>query len=336
VREGEHVEAGQLLAEIDSAEMKAVVARLAAERRAYGASATAIARGARPQERVGAEAEVRAAEHAFKLAEDRARRLSSLHASGAESDQAEFEGKSALDIARAQLEQARARRDLANAGGRAEDVSAARDKVAAADASVDEAQQRLERTRIVAPIAGVILSRHIDEGDTVTASPLAEQTLFEIADPTRTEVLVEIEEPDATRIKEGLEVTLTMPGGRPVLARGTLARIGARLQKRTVGADDARLRAENLVRSAWVEWKSEGTEMLPIGKRVEAIVEMSPREVTSRVPRTAVIVRDGHAMVEVPWGPLSSTQTVTLGAADDRFVEVTGVRPGTRVLIARN
>jgi multidrug resistance efflux pump len=336
VHEGDHVEAGQLLAEMDSAEMKAILARLSAERHATSVSATAVTRGARTQERALAEAELKAAEHALKLAEDRARRMEALHASGAESDQADFEVKSTVDIARAHVAQARARRDLTTAGGRAEDVAAARDRVTAADASLVEAQEHLDRTRIVAPIAGVILARHVDEGDTVSGSALGALTLFEVANAADTEVLVEIEEPDATRIKEGQDVAITMPGGRATLAHGHIVRVGARLQKRTVGADDARLRAENLVRPIWVEWKAGEGALLPIGKRVEGVVELAHREASARVPRSAVTVRDGQAMVDVAWGPLRSSRPVTLGATDAEFVEVSGVRPGTKVLLARD
>jgi multidrug resistance efflux pump len=333
VREGDRVTAGQLLAEIDPAEAQAVVARLEAERRAFDASATAVSKGARQQERAAAIAALAAATASSRLADDHLARVEKLHASGSESDQAVFEARGQADIAHAQVEQARARRDQATAGGRAEDVQAARDHVAAADASLDEAKRRLDRTRVVAPVAGVVLARRVDEGDTVTAiTPLggAPTALFDVADPEKAEIALEVEETDALRLAEGIEVTITMPGGKDVLGKGHVTRLGARVQRRTIGADDARLRAETLVRSAWASYEG---QLLPIGKRVEGVVHLPERVVSARVPRDAVRVKDGLAVVEVVKGAMVATQTVKLGGADDGYVEVQGLDVGARLVV---
>jgi multidrug resistance efflux pump len=328
VREGDRVEAGQLLAEMDGAEAEAVVSRLEAEWRAQGASASAVTKGARTQERTAAEAALVSASTELRLAEERLARVDSLHASGSETGVALSEAHGAAEIARAQVEQARARRDLATAGGRSEEVEVAHDRVAAADASLAEARHRLERTRIVAPIAGVVLARRVDEGDTVFAGSGA--SLFDIADPAKTEIALEVEDQDALRVAEGMDVTISLPGGREVLGTGKVTRVGARLQKRAIAADDARLRAQAQVRSAWVAYAG---APLPIGERIEASVHLPERVVAARVPRDAVHVRDGEAVVEVKHGPIATTQAVTLGAADAAFVEVSGVERGTRVLL---
>jgi multidrug efflux pump subunit AcrA (membrane-fusion protein) len=328
VREGDRVKAGDPLAEIDSAEARAVVARLEAERRAFDATASVVSKGARAQERAAAEAALTRATANMTLANDQLDRAKKLHDTGAESDRTLIEAQGAADVAKATVDEARARRDLALAGGRDEDVAAARDRVTAAAASLDEAKRRLERTRVVAPMDGVVLARHVDEGDTVSE---ATSSLFDLADLEKTEINLEIEEPDALRVKEGMELTVTMPGGRETLGTGKITRLGARVQKRAIGADDARLRADTLVRSAWATYA--GTP-LPLGKRVEAIVHLPERAVAALVPRDAVRIQDGLATVEVVAGPILERRSVRLGAADDSFVEVDGVKAGTRVLVA--
>jgi RND family efflux transporter MFP subunit len=292
VREGDEVTAGQLLGEIDSAEARAQLSRVQAERRA-----------------LGAEAALKAAQTTLAQAEDHHKRTRHLRAMEAVSEQAALDAERAVDVARAQVAEARARRD-----GTA--------------ASVEEAERHLDRTRLYAPAGGVVLARHVDEGDTV--SP-ASGSLFEIADAGRTEVAVEIEEPDAMRVQLGLKVTLTGPGGRPEIARGTLTRLSPRLGKRTVGADDARLRAEHLVRTAWVQWTGPA---LPIGKRLEAAIHLPPHDVAARVPRAAVVVKDGRAVVDTG-GWIGGEKPVTLGAADEAFVEVEGLAVGTPVKVPR-
>jgi hypothetical protein len=70
----------------------------------------------------------------------------------------------------------------------------------------------------------------------------------------------------------------------------------------------------------------------PIGLRVEAHIRLPVKQVDARVPRSAVEVRDGKARVEVPhYGLLADERTVELGVADAQWVEVKGVRRGTRV-----
>ena len=128
-----------------------------------------------------------------------------------------------------------------------------------------------------------------------------------------------------------MELTVTMPGGRDALGTGKITRLGARVQKRAIGADDARLRADTLVRSAWATYSG---VPLPLGKRVEAIIHLPEHAVAALVPRDAVRIHDGRATVDVVAGPLVERRTVRLGAADDAFVAVDGVQAGTRLILA--
>lgn len=334
VREGDTVEVGQLLAEIEGEALEAELARVEAERSAAAASVKSMAEGARVEERLALEAEVRAARKDLELAEDRAARLKKLREIGGGTEVDEKEAVHAVDVTKARLEAAEARLKLAKAGGRTTDVRALEARVAAAEAAIAAAKTGLASTRLTAPIAGVVLARRADPGDTLTmGSASTSPPLFEIADTSHTEVRVEVEEADAMRVAAGVPVTLTMPGGGNVVAKGRVARIGARLERRTIGVEDARVRADAQVRAVWVEGATAAG--LPIGQRMEAVLELSPRQVQAMVPRSAVRVRDGRAVVEVPWGPLTRNVPVKLGAADDQNVELFGVEVGTKVVVSR-
>ncbi|MEI8255317.1 MAG: biotin/lipoyl-binding protein, partial [Deltaproteobacteria bacterium] len=150
VREGERVTEGQLLAEIESETQTAETDRRVADRLALLESARAVALGARPEERAAAEAEARAAREDLALARDRVTRTEQLASSGSASAQAVVEAQQASRAAEARSSAVEARWRLSRAGGRAEDVRAARARVTAAEALELQARSELARTRLVA------------------------------------------------------------------------------------------------------------------------------------------------------------------------------------------
>ena len=101
--------------------------------------------------------------------------------------------------------------------------------------------------------------------------------------------------------------------GKFELGHGAVFRMSPQLARRTIGATDARLRAESQVRSAWVRWADDGGAILPMGFRVEARIELPARQVEARIPRGAVKVQDGQAKVEVPGYTLAGKHMVDLG-----------------------
>lgn len=330
VREGERVKAGQLLAEIDGGPLSAELARREAEGRAFAADANAVAEGGTlASERQALESEAQAARADWEAAKQRADRDAALLASSSVSEQQAHDTRQAEQIAKARLDSAEARARAAR-NGRPAAVEAARHRVAATQASVEAARRTLERTRLVSPIDGVVLVRRVDPGDTLLEEN--PQALFEIADPSRLEIRAEVDELQASKIAASMPVTITLPGGRETLGKGRLGRISARLERRTIDADDARVRADGLVRSAWVEW--EGTPLaLPIGQRIEVRIELPARQVSALLPRRAVRVRDGKAVVTVAAGLWTSERDVELGASDNASVEVRGLAEGTSVLV---
>ncbi len=76
--------------------------------------------------------------------------------------------------------------------------------------SVDEAQTNLGYATITSPIDGVILSREVEEGQTVAAS-MTTPTLFIIAqDLTDMRVIADVDEADIGGVKEGQRVSFTV------------------------------------------------------------------------------------------------------------------------------
>lgn len=331
VREGDRVEEGQLLAEIEAESFEAEVLRRQAERSALDANAAAVAAPARPEDRALAEAEAAAARREYELARDRAARAERLRGSGAGAEAEATSAQSLASVALERVHMAEARVRMMTRGGRDVDVRAARARVEAASASVELARRDLARTRIVAPIAGAVLARRIDPGDTVSLP--STEALFDIADPSRVEVRAEIEELDAPRVTVGMPVFVTLVGSDDRLAEGTVARVSPRLERRRVGVEDVRVRADGVIRMAWISLT--GGANLAIGQRLDAHLSFAPREVSTTLPRDAVRVLDGRALVRTPRyaGLWFEDRPVRLGIADARRVEIRGLPRGAVVVL---
>jgi HlyD family secretion protein len=108
-------------------------------------------------------------------------------------------------MARAALDSAQAAWKSAQAN-----VQAARAGVTQSQAALASTRTDLTRTRIVAPINGVVISRSIEPGQTVAAS-LQAPVLFQIAnDLSKLEVKITVDEADIGQVQEGQQVRFTV------------------------------------------------------------------------------------------------------------------------------
>jgi multidrug resistance efflux pump len=335
VRVGDHVHAGDLLAEIEEDALVAEVSQRDAERRAATAQADVVREGARPEERAVTQAEVEAQRRELALAQDRATRQARLQQGGGTSDAAQAEAERGLEIARARLATVEAQLVLVRAGGRQAETRTARARADAAEAALRLARSELSRTRLVAPVSGVVLARRVDPGDTVTGSATGGPPLplFEIADSERLEARLELEGHDASRLQPGQTVTFTPEGGGETLATATLTRLSPRMEPRTLGLGSSRVRADGSVRTAWTLIAGAAAQRLVLGERLDASIVLAHRRAEARLPRAAVQIRDGRAVVDVVWGLFVRELPVVVRAADESFVDVRGVTPGQHVLL---
>lgn len=84
-------------------------------------------------------------------------------------------------------------------------------KVAQMEAKLKEAELELQYTRIVAPVDGVVVSRSMDVGQTVTAS-FQTPVLFKIAENLkRMQVNTNVDEADVGRVRVGQQAEFTVP-----------------------------------------------------------------------------------------------------------------------------
>lgn len=90
------------------------------------------------------------------------------------------------------------------------EVASAQARLGVSREALRQARTNLERTRIVSPIDGVVLSRSVEPGQTVVAS-LQAPVLFELAeDLRRMRLRVRVDEADVGHVHEGQHATFTV------------------------------------------------------------------------------------------------------------------------------
>jgi multidrug resistance efflux pump len=276
VHPGDRVAAHQLLAEIEDDLPAAGVRQRRADRAAAGERLKMTEEGVRPEEQAALQAAADAARHDAELARDRVQRQHELQARGFVSEQAVVESERSLDASESRAREAQMRAEAGERGGRPAEVRAAREAVDSAGAALAQEEVELSRTRILAPAAGIVMSRNVNPGDIIGPNITA-PTLFRIVDPARIEVRFEVEELLAARVAVGQAVSFVLPGERTVVGHGTVTRIAPQVEKRSIGADDARIRADSMIRPAWADFVPErGYGNLPVNYRLEAWVQLPP------------------------------------------------------------
>jgi multidrug resistance efflux pump len=274
VQPGDRVEADQLLAEIESDLPGAAVKQRQADAKAASERLSLAEEGVRPEDREALAAAAEAAKNEAELAQDRWQRQRRLFEKGFVSDQSVIEAERSAVAAKARAREAEMRAKAGSAGGRPAEVRAAREQVAAANAVLNQGRVVLSRTRIFAPIGGVVMTRNVNPGD-IIGSNVTAPTLFRIVEPKRLEIRLEIEELLAPRVAVGLPVTFVLPGSKVAVGQGKITRIAPQVEKRSIGADDARVRADSMIRPAWSDFTAQGNGgPFPVNYRLEAWIRL--------------------------------------------------------------
>lgn len=193
VREGARVRAGELLIELERAELAAAVAQA----RAAVARARARIASVRTLALPTAQAGLKQAEANLQLAEQDERRSRDLLAKGFISHARLDEAVRQLEVARSALASARANAGAQAAGGA--EAQQAQSQLAEAEAALATTEARLAQTRLRAPGDGVVLERQIEPGDILQPGRRAMSLALE--GPVR--LVVQVDEKNLPLIRPG-------------------------------------------------------------------------------------------------------------------------------------
>jgi HlyD family secretion protein len=238
VAEGDRVNAGALIARIDTADIDLAIRRAEADRDQAVAALRLLQAGARAEDvrqaRAQAEsarADVQAAESELRSAADDLQRFEALLASNAGSRKQRDDAATRRDVAAARLNAARERVRAADevvarlkAGARAEEIAGARARVAAAEAQIASLQKNRGDATLTSPVAGIVTAKFADAGETVAPRT----PVVAITDLDHAWANVYVDEPVVPRLKLGQPVVVVTDAGQRLT--GTITFISAKAE----------------------------------------------------------------------------------------------------------
>ncbi|WP_221067192.1 secretion protein HlyD [Methylomagnum ishizawai] len=243
VEEGDAVEPGQGLAELDAQPFRDALAAAEAGERQARAELEKLRRGYRPQEIAEAEQAVRQAEAALEYAAGELGRQGAVVGSGATTRHSYDLARSARDQAAAQWAAARAVWSLRKEGYRREDIAIAEAKLAGAEAAVAQARTALADTRLTAPAPAIVLARVREAGSMVNAS--APVYTLSLRDPVY--VRAYVDEPHLGRVVPGAEVSLQSDSSGKIY-RGRIGFVSPRAEFTPKSVETTELRTDLVYR----------------------------------------------------------------------------------------
>lgn len=262
--EGASVEAGEVLAELDSVPFQEALAVSEARVAQAAAQVRKLKAGSRPQEIARARAGVTQAQAAFVNAESEFERVSGLLKTGASSVRDRDEARARRDETAAALDGAREALALAQEGFRAEDIAAAEADLASATAQRSIAETQLDDTKLRAPSDGTLIARLHEPGAMLAAGmPVYSLSL---RDPVY--VRAYVDEPHLGRVAPGARVTITTDSSEAVY-EGRIGFISPRAEFTPRSVETTELRTDLVYRLRIVVDGDEGLRQgMPVTVRV--------------------------------------------------------------------
>lgn len=239
VKEGDRVEAGQVLMTLDTRDAQLAIQRARAEHAAADAQLRLVMAGARvedirqAQSQVDtARAEVAAVRTELEAAEQDLARFEALLATNSGSRKQRDDAATRRDVARDRLTQAQSRVRTAEeavaklkAGARQEEIEAARARVAAVAAQIATFEKAVSDATVRAPVGGHVTEKLAEVGEVIPPRAPA----LVVVDLDRAWADVFVPEPSVPQIRIGQSATVFTDAGGPGIA-GTIGSISAKAE----------------------------------------------------------------------------------------------------------
>lgn len=317
---GDSVSAGQTIAELEKADLQAVVAQRHAELDLAEAKLAAV-ESLSPTEIGKAESDVTQRQATLALCEQDYERQSLLLPKAAVSKDEWERSEERLKVARAGLASARLALELAKKKYE-EDGKQARAEIARASQALNNSKVQLSYSTLVAPISGVIASVSTQEGETVAAG-LNSPTFVTIIDLERLQVDAMVDEVDIGKVRPGQKAMFTVDA---FPAREFPGKVVAIYPKAVL--------LENVVYyDVVVEIQGNEDKVLRPEMTASVTIFLDAKTGVLAIPTKAVKRERGKNVVYVIQGGEPQPREVKVGWKDGTWIEVvSGLQEGETIL----
>ena len=236
VKEGQWVESGTVVAQIDRPDLQAEVRAANDALESARQSRIRIVRGSRDEERREAEAKRVAAEASLLQAQQQYTRNDALYKEGIVSHDLWEQYKRDFDLAAANLRAAQESEKLAKAGPLPEEVARADAEVQKAEAAAKSASAQLDMCLVKARISGTVLRIYMKPGESFSSQ--FPRPILSMADTSALRVRVEVDERDIGRVFLGQPALVVVDAYPGQHLTGTVARIEPLMGRKKVRTGD--------------------------------------------------------------------------------------------------
>ena len=254
VDEGARVKEGDLIAELSSGDVKALVDQNRAALEEARVKLAELKAGSRRQEIVKARADSASLEAELVKARKDFERAGTLYENGAISASRFDAAKSAYETRLGQLKSARQQQSLVEEGPRREDIRAAELRVKQLEALVANTEEKLADTRLYAPISGVVFRKNVELGEIVQPGA----AVFTIGDLDRPWVKVYVKEDKLALVKLGQKARITVDTYKDRSYEGTVTFISSDAEftpKEKQGVFNSLISMQDPVKlGQWADW----------------------------------------------------------------------------------
>lgn len=235
VQEGQRVVAGELLVELDRRVEAGALAAAESEVVAARAELDRAVRGSRAEDIKAARADADAARSRSALAVGVLERVERAAASGAITGDELDRTRREAEAAQAGTRAASAREQATISGSRREDIQLARAKLVTAEARRDQAAAIHDRMAVRSPVAGEVLQVKYRAGEYY--QPTGEPLVL-VGETASLRVRVDIDERDIGKIAVGSAVIVRASAFPGVDHAGRIVAVGRRMGRKNVRVDD--------------------------------------------------------------------------------------------------
>ena len=316
--EGTRVSKGMLLAQIDDTDYLLEVKRAEATVEAADSRLQQLVTGARPQEVQLAKAEMDqslADLEKRKADRERAKKLfDGQYISAQDWDAA----RTAYEVAVATHQKAKENLGLVTEGPRKEEIAAARAQLDQSKAALSLARQKLGKTKVSSPLAGVVRLKRVSKGEYVKNG----NPLFTIIQSNPLKLRFTLSEKDVGKVKPSQEVLLRVDAFADKEFKGKVTTIFPSLEEKT-----RTLMVEALVPNP--------EESLKAGLFTKVILYTGPPKETVVIPITALLYEEAKIKVFVEDGGRAKEKSISIGGKYGELMEIAeGLKEGEKVVVA--